>query len=177
MTLPEFQRAASNSCKRCRDKGQSRNNSAVCGQGPGSTSRYTHNRIFELFCRLYMCAKSLQSCPTLCNCPWDSPGKNSTVGCHALLQGTFLIQGKNLSLLTLICFGDRFFTSVTSTSCCPATKWCPILHHSMPHFPVPHHLLEFAQVHVHCINAIQPSHPLSPFSPAFNLSQHQGLFQ
>ena len=33
--------------------------------------------------------------------------------------------------------------------------------------------------HVHCIgDAIQPSHPLSPSSPsAFNLSQHQGLFQ
>ena len=26
-------------------------------------------------------------------------------------------------------------------------------------------------------DAIQPSHPLSPSSPAFNLSQHQGLFQ
>ena len=32
--------------------------------------------------------------------------------------------------------------------------------------PVPHHLLEFAQVHVHCIgDAIQPSHPLTPSSP------------
>ena len=41
-------------------------------------------------------AKSLQSCPTLCDpidcspprrlCPWDSPGKNTGVGCHALLQ-------------------------------------------------------------------------------------------
>ena len=41
-------------------------------------------------------AKSLQSCPTLrphrwqptrpCR-PWDSPGKNTGVGCHFLLQG------------------------------------------------------------------------------------------
>ena len=41
-------------------------------------------------------AKSLQSCPTLCDphrrqptrlaCPWDSPGKNTGVGCHFLLQ-------------------------------------------------------------------------------------------
>ena len=31
--------------------------------------------------------------------------------------------------------------------------------------PIPHHLLEFAQVHVHCIgDAIQPSHPLLPSS-------------
>ena len=26
-------------------------------------------------------------------CPWDSPGKNTGVGCHSLLQGIFLIQG------------------------------------------------------------------------------------
>ena len=25
-------------------------------------------------------------------CPWDSPGKNTGVGCHALLQGIFLTQ-------------------------------------------------------------------------------------
>ena len=39
-------------------------------------------------------AKSLQSCPTLCDpidgslpgSPWDSPGKNTGVGCHFLLQ-------------------------------------------------------------------------------------------
>ena len=40
-------------------------------------------------------------------------------------------------------------------------------------------LPDFAQFHVHQVGeAIQPSHPLSsPFPPAFNLSQHQGLFQ
>ena len=45
--------------------------------------------------------------------------------------------------------------------------------------PVPHHLLELAQIHVHCSSeAIQPSHLLTPSSPfAFHLSQHQGLFQ
>ena len=40
-------------------------------------------------------AKSHQSCPTLCDpingsppgsCPWDSPSKNTGVGCHFLLQ-------------------------------------------------------------------------------------------
>ena len=36
-------------------------------------------------------AKSLQSCPTLQQptrlpCPWDSPGKNTGVGCHFLLH-------------------------------------------------------------------------------------------
>ena len=28
-------------------------------------------------------------------CPWDSPGKNTGVGCHALLQGIFPTQGSN----------------------------------------------------------------------------------
>ena len=30
---------------------------------------------------------------------WDSPGKNTEVGCHFLLQGLFLTQGLDLSLL------------------------------------------------------------------------------
>ena len=32
----------------------------------------------------------------------DSPGKNSGVGCPALLQGIFLTQGLNLHLLCLL---------------------------------------------------------------------------
>ena len=32
-------------------------------------------------------------------CPWDSPDKNTGVGCHSLLQGIFLTQGWNLGLL------------------------------------------------------------------------------
>ena len=35
-------------------------------------------------------------------CLWDSPGKNTGVGCHALLQGIFLTQGSNLHLLYLL---------------------------------------------------------------------------
>ena len=34
--------------------------------------------------------------------PWDSPGKNTEVDCHALLQGIFLTQGLNSSLLQLL---------------------------------------------------------------------------
>ena len=50
---------------------------------------------------------------------------------------------------------------------------------STPGLPVHHQLLEFTQTHVHWAgDAIQPPHPLSsPSPPAFNLSQHQGLFQ
>ena len=56
------------------------------------------NSYFSVVCKPPVClgAKSLQSCPTLCNPidgsppgsphPWDSPGKNTGVGCHFLLQ-------------------------------------------------------------------------------------------
>ena len=55
-----------------------------------------------------MCAKLLQSCLNLCD-PMDcsppgssvhghSPGKNTGVVCHALLQGLFSTQGSNLGI-------------------------------------------------------------------------------
>ena len=46
-------------------------------------------------------------------------------------------------------------------------------------FPVHHQLPELTQTHIHRVgDAIQPSHPLLSSSPlAFNLFQHQGLFQ
>ena len=69
-----------------------------------------------------------QSCPTLCgsmDCspPGSSflgysPGKNTGVGCHALLQGIFPTQGLNPGLLhcrqILICY-----------CCCSVAKSCP----------------------------------------------------
>ena len=67
--------------------------------------------------------------------------------------------------------------------CCSALKLCPTLWDPMdcssPGFPVLHHLLEFTQTHVFWVgDAIQPCHSLLPPSPfAFNLSQHQSLFQ
>ena len=55
-------------------------------------------------------AKSLQSCPTLCDPidggpsgspnPWDSPGKNTGVGCHFLLQ---CMKMKSESEVTQLC--------------------------------------------------------------------------
>ena len=54
-----------------------------------------------------------------------------------------------------------------------ATPW------TAAHQAFHHHLPEFAQTHVLWVgDAIQPSQPLSlPSPPAFNLSQHQGLFK
>ena len=59
---------------------------------------------------------------------------------------------------------------------CPTL--CDPMDCSTPGFPVLYHLPELAQTHIHWGgDAIQPSHPLlSPYPPAFNLSQHQGIF-
>ena len=60
---------------------------------------------------------------------------------------------------------------------CPTL--CDPMDCSIPGFPVHHQLLEPTQTHVYCVSdAIQLFHPLSSSSPpAFNLFQHQGLFQ
>ena len=59
---------------------------------------------------------------------------------------------------------------MVSRSVVSDSSWPHRLHHRLP---------EFAQTHVHHVgDATQLSHPLSsPSPPAFNLSQHQGLFQ
>ena len=67
------------------------------------------------------------------------------------------------------------FSSVAQS--CPTL--CNPMDCSTPGFPVHHQLPELTQTHVHRVgDAIQSSHPLlSPSPPAFNLSQHQGLFK
>ena len=67
------------------------------------------------------------------------------------------------------------FSSVAQS--CPT--FCDPMDCSMPGFPIHHQHPELTQTHVHRIgDAILLSHPLSSHSrPAFNLSQHQGLFQ
>ena len=56
---------------------------------------------------------------------------------------------------------------------------CDPMDCSTPGLSVHHQLLGFIQTHVHRVgDAIQSTHPLSsPSPPAFNLSQHQGLFK
>ena len=55
-----------------------------------------------------------------------------------------------------------------------ATPWT-----AAPALLIDHQFRDLAQIHVHRVHdAIKPSHPLSsPAPPAFNLSQHQGLYQ
>ena len=57
-------------------------------------------------------ANSIQLCPTFCDpvdcslpgssAHGDSPGKNTGVGCHALLPGIFPTQGSNSHLLVYL---------------------------------------------------------------------------
>ena len=79
---------------------------------------------------------------------------------------------KSLSL-----FSGNYIQFSSVTQLC--LTLCNPMDCSMPGFPVHHQLQELAQTHVHWVGyVIQPSHPLlSPSLPAFNLSQHQGLFK
>ena len=74
-----------------------------------------------------------------------------------------------------VCISSVQFSSATHLR----LTLCDPMDCSTPGFPVHHQLLELRQTHAHQVgDAIQPSHPLSsPSPPAFNLSQHQGLFQ
>ena len=101
---------------------------------------------------------------------------------------------------------DRTVTELNWYACACVLKWiyiftvdkythintCTLVHlsylvlsnslwpHGLQHtrLPCPSHLPELAQTHVHWVSdAIQPSHPLPPSPPAFNLSQQQGLFK
>ena len=80
----------------------------------------------------------------------------------------FELKKINLSLFPLFPISVSSVAQLCLTLCNPMDS-------SMPCFPIHHQLLELAQTHVS--EAIQLSHPLSFPSPAFNFSQHQGLFQ
>ena len=84
-------------------------------------------------------------------------------------------MSKRLVLILLLPYNLIQFSSVAQ-SC---LTLCNPMDCSTPGFPVHHQLPELAQTHVHWVgNVIQTSCPLSsPSPPAFNLSQHQGLFQ
>ena len=75
--------------------------------GKVPTARWLHTRIRDLLKKESESAShsvlsdSLQPhglLPTRLLCPWSSPGKNTGVSSHSLLQGIFLTQGSNLDL-------------------------------------------------------------------------------
>ena len=138
-----------------------------------------------------------QSCPNYCDPMECSPPGFSI---HGIFQARILEQA---AISFSRCFSQpRDRTHVSCTAGELLTIWaireahltflsqfssviqsCPTLcdhvNRSRPGLLVHHQLPEFTQTHVHWVgDAIQPSHPLlSPFPLAFNLSQHQGLFQ
>ena len=98
---------------------------------------------------------------------------------------SFPILGKFSTIISSSIFSWSFFLSSSSQYSSVQSlnrvqlfaTLCYPMNRSTPGLPVHHQLPEFTQTHVHRVsNAIQPSHPLSSPSPAYNLSQHQGLF-
>ena len=89
--------------------------------------------------------------------------------------GSPSLAGKTCQLQIVFSMWYVQFSSVAQ-SC---LTLCNPMNCSTPGFTVLHHLLEVGQTHVHRVgDSIQPPHPLSSSSPpAFNLLQHQGLFQ
>ena len=71
----------------------------------GSTECYGLACVCACVCECVTCSVMPNSLwphwlqPARLLCPWNSPGKNTGVGCHCLLQGIFLTQGLNLGLL------------------------------------------------------------------------------
>ncbi|CAI9153443.1 unnamed protein product [Rangifer tarandus platyrhynchus] len=95
--------------------------------------------------------------------------------------GLFVEKCLNWQFILIYCFPiPLFFRSVQFSSVAQSClTLCDPLNRSTPGLPVHHQLPETTQTHVHRVDdAIQPSHPLlSPFPPALDLSQHQGLFK
>ena len=97
--------------------------------------------------------------------PWNSPGQNTGVGSCFLLQDIFPTQGLNPGLPHVA--GRSLPADLprkhSFAKFCPTL--CNLMNCSMPGFPVPHCLLEFALTHAHWVgDAIQPTsifcHPL-----------------
>ena len=78
-----------------------------------------------------------QLCPALCDpvdCsppgfyPWDSPGKNTGVSCHFLLQGIFPTQGSNRSLLCFLHCRQMVYHWAIREACASGRQgWKPCL--------------------------------------------------
>ena len=98
---------------------------------------------------------------------------------HSVLEKlrklTFILSSPTLTESQSSIYWSTDFSVVQSV--CPT--FCNPMDCCTPGFRVLHHHPEVAQTHVHWVSGlIQPSRPLlSPYPPAFNLSQHQGFFQ
>ena len=104
----------------CKKKKERKKWGNVMCRAPLSGTEETHRQWANNFVVPCGVLLVVQSSLTLCDpmdcsppvlCPWDSPGKNTGVGCHFLLQGIFLTQGSNPYLLhcgqILYCLSHR----------------------------------------------------------------------
>ena len=99
--------------------------------------------------------------------------------CQDLVSlGTYSVDLR--SSLASLCFHFPIYQSVQFSCSVVADSLQPhgLQHPRLSTIPVHHQVLELAQTHIHRVSdAIQTSHPLSSPPPAFNLSQHHGIFQ
>ena len=153
--------------------------------------------LLHLYICWWVCVKLLQSCPILCDLVDCSPPSSSV---HSILQARILdwvampssrksswpSNWTHIScgVYTSEPLGKPLYIHIYAHICISAVMQlcltlCQPMDCSTPALPVHHQTLGLAQTHVHWVSdAIQPSHLLSSQSPpAFNLSQHQGLFQ
>ena len=112
-------------------------------------------------------------------CLWDS---------SARILEWLAMPSSSISSLMSPALAGRFLTTSTTwantlfqfssvAQSCATLR--DLMDHSTSGLLVHHQLPESTQTHLHWVSdAIQTSHPLlSPSPPAFNLSQHQGLFK
>ena len=115
--------------------------------------------------------------------PMESSSKNTGVGCHFLSQGIFPTQGSNPRLLHWQV--DSLWLSHKASSTYANVVWSLI---GFPPFVMPwtaecqaflYFTISQSMLKLMSIESVMPSNHLilsSPSPPAFNLSQHQGLF-
>ena len=83
--------------------------------------------------------------PTRLPCPWNSPGKNTRLGCYSFLQGIFPIQGSNPAclhcrqIMARVNYCSDFWLLFSSTSLIFRVIWIEI------HISYPFYLAYFTQ--------------------------------
>ena len=131
---------------------------------------------------LHLLGLNLSSSCSVCLCLYQSLKSICLIWISLYqISFNFSLHGLNVSIPALsvctcpeIWSGSLLQFSLVTQSC---LTLCDPMNRSTPGLPVQQP--ESTQTHVHWVrDAIQPFHPLSsPSPPAFNLSQHQGLFK
>ena len=141
---------------------------------PGVTSTFNSFPNYKMFAAL-LCDGTLLVCIRA-----DSPD-SFPIFAHPLFTrwcSTMWLSHIVYVALSLTCWNNLLLLLLSSVQSLSRVQLCEPKDCSTPGFPVHHQLPECTQTHIYWVgDAIQPSHPQSsPSPPAFNLSQHQGLF-